>query len=435
MAARQPLEDATAAGLRRRSGFRQRRDRGEDADVTAADFRTGLAVLILGDEPTGLAATRAQVESLADLPASCFVGDLEHAESSAHAVRPSLALVLLPATPARGLEAIATLARTVPSATVVALAGDPGAATALAALRAGAAECLRLPAERAALAALVRKAAAIHRLARPPGAPAGELWTVVAPKEGVGATTLVANLGLELRTAGGRDVVLVDLDLRCADLALVLNVDPSPALLDLARGRARLDPVFVHGSLARHPSGLLLLAATAPLAAERAAAPTGAEMRAVLDVLRASHELVIVDAPPPLSEPVRAAVACSDRVIVPTEITVACLRAAWRTLEALAVHDLRPPRLDVVAARYAGDRAGITLAEAADALRVPVVHALPQDDDVACRALNGGLPLAAVAADAPLTRAIAALARTLGTQECAVSPHRKMGLLGRIFAS
>ncbi len=291
------------------------------------------------------------------------------------------------------------------------LSTDNGPESALRALDAGAGEFLRLPAAPAALARVLDKVAALKRLAAAPGRRRGELWTVVGAKEGVGATTLVANLGVELCMTLGRSVVLVDLDLDRAELALVLNLSPPASLSQIAGDAQRLDPVFLEAALARHPSGPYVLAAPLDRAPVAPSVPPPA-LVAILDLLRARHDVVIVDAPPPLGEMVSAALRTSDRVLLPTELTVPCLRAAWRTIERLVPLGIPPVPLEVIASRYSARNASLPLAEARRTLKVPFTHVLPRDD-AADAAVNRGLPLADIDQASPLRKAIVTLAYDL----------------------
>jgi pilus assembly protein CpaE len=378
---------------------------------TADGTPAALSVLVLGEvaeveviEPRLRAGAGPHRLALA-------TADLREGPDRARASTPHVALVCLDGDMARALTAVQRLSWEAPSATLVALTADRRSETVLRAMRAGATEVLHLPLDEPTVAEALDKLAAVRALADAT-APRGTVWTVVAPKEGIGATTMLANLGLALRTTHGRDVVLVDLDFRNADLALLLNVDPAQSLDDLAAGFERLDPVFLHGLLTRHASGLLLLAAAATRG-RTATSVSAAHTRVVLEHLRASHPLVIVDAPPPLSDAVLAAAAEADRVLLPTEATVPCLRAAWRTVEVLQAHGIAADAIDVVVTRHVASDARLTLEEIAEALGRPVRHVLPREDETACLALNSGLSIAEVRADGPLQRAIAALAQSM----------------------
>jgi pilus assembly protein CpaE len=330
------------------------------------------------------------------------------ATESVRADMPHVVLVPIDTDSTHALAVLQRLAWHAPGATLVALSARRGPETVLRAMRAGAGEVLTYPLDVSALCTTMEKVVALRHVTQPAAA-SGTVWTTVAPKEGVGATTLVANLGLQLQTAHDRRVVLIDLDLRNGDLALLLNVEPLQSLADLAVGADRLDAMFLHGALARHPSGLSLLA-SATARGRDAGGLTAAHVGHVLDLLRATHHAILIDAPPPLSDAALAAATLADHVLVPTEATVPCLRATWRMLENLAGHGVPPGCIDVVVTRYAGGEAHLTLDEIAEALGHPVRHVVPREDDTAALAVNSGLPIAEVRQDGPLQLAIADLA-------------------------
>src|SRR5262249_20109344 len=68
--------------------------------------------------------------------------------------------------------------------------------------------------------------------------------TVTSGKGGVGKTTLVANLGLELARLG-RSVLLFDGDLGLANLAILFNQAPKRTLEDALAGRCSLEDVVL----------------------------------------------------------------------------------------------------------------------------------------------------------------------------------------------
>jgi len=249
------------------------------------------------------------------------------------------------------------------------------------------------------------------------GSARGVLWTVTAPKVGVGATTLVANLGVELAHTGRRTVA-VDLDLECGDLAMFLDCGTHDALGVLAAHAhawdSGWDPLFVAGALAHHASGLdLVITHPAPTAGP-GHAPAAEAVVALLDRLRAAYDVVLVDAPPPLQPAAIAAIRTSDRVIVPTDLTLPCVRAAWRTLATLATAGVAAETITLVGTRCRPTPCGLTPDDLRELLGVPLATTLPSDE-AAERALAVGAPLHAVDAGSALRAGIVALATALWT--------------------
>jgi len=83
---------------------------------------------------------------------------------------------------------------------------------------------------------------------------------VYAIKGGLGVTTLATNLAASLAQTAPDAVVAVDLDLRLGSVSTLLNLRPMYSALDAFGQSGRLDEAFLRGLLARHRSGLHVLA-------------------------------------------------------------------------------------------------------------------------------------------------------------------------------
>ncbi len=325
---------------------------------------------------------------------------------------PDLAIVILGAEPVVGLTVIEEVHRNAPSTRVLALSHDENPELIIKAMRAGADECLPLPATLNALLKVCLKVSETRRgggRAHAAGTAQGEIWTVYGPKGGVGTTTLVANLAFALRQAQ-RDAALVDLDTATGDLAVFLNVNPTYTLRDIAADYRRLDSVFLQGTMTRHSSGLELLAAPAVMPGEQPLDLGMEQVRAILDLLRSLHEVTLVDTPGIPTAATLAAISCSSRIFLVTELTIPSIRSCLRTLEWLAEEGIDlAARVEVIANKYAKHPAEVPPAEAAKTLKLPIRATLPRDDATALTAINSGVPLQEVRGGSPLHRAITEL--------------------------
>ena len=88
---------------------------------------------------------------------------------------------------------------------------------------------------------------------------AGKVIAVLAPSGGSGSSTLAVNVATVLAKQH-KSAVLIDLKLETGDLAALLDLKPTYTLADLCQNVARMDRSLFERSLARHASGVQLLA-------------------------------------------------------------------------------------------------------------------------------------------------------------------------------
>lgn len=174
----------------------------------------------------------------------------------------------------------------------------------------------------------------------PAGMPRSIVVTSAAPGEG--KSTLAANLAF-IASLAGKDVVLVDADLRRPVLADVMGVAATPGLSDVLTGSVDLEDalqpipgervtVLASGTLPRSPSELL-------------GAPA---MRELITALEQRFDLVVIDTAPVL--PVTDALVVgvnTGGVVVVARLAQTRRTALRRTVD--AVHGVRAPLLGVVA--------------------------------------------------------------------------------------
>jgi pilus assembly protein CpaE len=398
-------------------------------------MRDQLPTLLLGGDPALLAKLRTQLTGLDAASIACREGSFEEGPRLVRESPPAIAMVVMDGDASGALALMEDITHVAPTAQVFALSHDGSTETIVKAMRAGASEFLNLPLEPPQVLKALIKVVALRRLAVPTAA--GQIWTVYSPKGGAGVTTLAANLGVEVQSRGGKSVCLVDLDFQAGDLALFLNLTPAYTMLDIALNFRRLDSVFLQGTLTRHPSGLYLLAAAqqgpdaAPIAMD--------QVRAVLELLKSTYDVVIVDTARPLTDETIAALTCATRVLFVVELTLPFLRGYRRCVETFDSLGVAHERVDVIVSKHGGARAAVPLEEAQKTLELPVAHVLPRDDETALAAVNKGVPLAEVKASSPLRRAVAELATALlgrsGTTDGEAPKARRKSLLGGLFAS
>jgi pilus assembly protein CpaE len=135
----------------------------------------------------------------------------------------------------------------------------------------------------------------------------GGLIAVTRSRGGVGATTVAVNLADALLDRRGHfkktsrnTVALVDFDLQLGDVASFLDVEPKRRAL--RTGRHRQDARTRHMSAARVDDPALGLSVlTAPTRFAPLDALTPEQVSAIVDILRRTHDYVVLDLPSGLS--------------------------------------------------------------------------------------------------------------------------------------
>lgn len=241
----------------------------------------------------------------------------------------------------------------------------------------------------------------------------GRVVTVTSGKGGVGKTTLVANLGLELARLGRR-VLLLDGDLGLANLAFLFNQTPKRTLEDVLGGRCAVGDIVlkIREGLDLIPSatGGARLAELEP--AERAA------MLGEIARLGAEVDVLIIDTGAGIGGTVQDLIAFADRTFLVTTHEPTALFDAYGLLKvARRGGPDGAPRVDIVVNMAQGQEHArethgrlATLTERFLGFVPDLAAVIPRDESVGAAILRQE-PLTRIYPYAPATRAIAAFAR------------------------
>jgi pilus assembly protein CpaE len=253
----------------------------------------------------------------------------------------------------------------------------------------------------------------------------GRVIGVVGARGGVGATTVAANIAWAVSSTFRRRSVLLDLDLQFGSSALLLDLQVGPGLREALEEPERIDELFLDRALVHMTETLSVMAAEEGL--DRTMIPEPQGITALMTALKERTEALVVDAPRRDPEAlVTVAEACHDLLVV-TELTLPGLRDTARLLSLL--EDGAPStRALVLANRVPKGAPDVARREFEQELRRPIDVALPADEKAVALAANGGVPLAAVAPKARLSRAIDQLAGKLLDAK-----PRPVGLMARLI--
>jgi pilus assembly protein CpaE len=269
----------------------------------------------------------------------------------------------------------------------------------------------------------------------------GRLIPIVGSSGGVGVTTLATNLAVELAQmpAGGRGlgsagpsggngngtgaapavprakVALVDLDLRFGQAAMLLDAQTTYSIANLCESPEQIEPAMIDRCVAKHPSGVHILAHPPDLAqAERI---TAGQCAGVLAALQEHYEFVVVDGPVRFDPTARAVFDMADLYLVVLQLLVPSVRNTDRLIQAMLHSGYATERLRLVCNRHGREAGYLEPADVETTLGRKLDWILPDDWKTASTAVNMGAPLADYAPKSKLRLGYRQIALALAQRE------------------
>jgi pilus assembly protein CpaE len=287
-------------------------------------------------------------------------------------------------------------------------------------MRAGAREFLTHPIAPSTLVqALVRAAA--RRPSRAQRKTAGRLFAFTGAKGGSGVTTLASNFAVAMAQESGQRTLLIDLSIPLGDAALTLGVTALFSAANALQEYSRLDSNFLSKLLAKHSSGLFVLAA--PDLYVRYQASNEAVER-LLTVARQDFDYVVVDAGSSTTQYCPSVFEMASTVFLVSQVSITELRNSNRLITGLFASC--KSKLEVVLNRYTPRSLGIDEEHITKALTQPANWKVPSDHVAVRQSQNMATPLAA--GDSPIARTIQQMARTACGLAAVPEKKKKFGL-------
>lgn len=304
----------------------------------------------------------------------------------------------------------------------VALESDPNLI--LQAMRAGANEFFTWPPQDDTLQGAVRRAASRRESVHGSAASATTL-VFLGAKGGAGTTTVAVNCGVELARLSKRATLIVDLKPGLGEVALFLGVRPRFSLLDAIDNLHRLDREFMRELVAKHKSGLEILAGSDQF--DRPGASDASAIEEMFRLLTRQYDYILVDVGSQMNACTVSALYTADTMFLVANPDVPSVRNAQRLLD-------RVRQLGAC-----GDRARLLLNRAAEPFPIPrqqiegavghpIHHTFPSDYKTVSNALNSGVPIA-LAGDSDIAQQFDRFTRGILRQAPSdASPGKRSGL-------
>ena len=318
---------------------------------------------------------------------------------SAEGIGPDLVVVDIRSDASSGMAAIERLRASSPSLAIFAIAAAAEPDLILQAMRAGANEFFPWNAAEGSQAArateesfhgAVRRTAARREAASAGAKPPCVTHAFLGAKGGAGTTTVAVNCGVELARLTKRPTVVVDLKACLGEVALFLGVRPRFTVLDAIENLHRLDKNFLTELVAKHKSGLDILAGSEQF--DRPNAQDAGAIEELLRLLAKTYDYVIIDVGNVINSVVSAALYAADTIFLVTNPDVPSIRNAQRLVDRVRQLGAGSERVKILLNRVS-DQHLIAPKQIETALGYGIYHSFASDYRTVSTALNSGVPL------------------------------------------
>jgi len=280
-----------------------------------------------------------------------------------------------------------------------------------AAMQAGARDFLAEPVGKDDLLDAIMRLASEHKQSSPAGQ--GQLTAFINGKGGSGATFLACNVAHLFAEVAQLNTVLLGLDTQFASLPRYLDVQQKRGLLEALDVADDLDGAAIGAYLARHESGLSLLACLQDGVLLQQELLTD-RFDVLLEQLLANFDRCVVDVPHAL-EPFSAHVLeRADQIVLVVQQSVPSLHDATRMYDLMTRNlGVAPNRITVAVNRY-HRAAAIELADIQRQFADRPVACVPNDYRAVAESINVGVPIYTYAKRSAVTKSLIQLQQQLG---------------------
>jgi pilus assembly protein CpaE len=278
------------------------------------------------------------------------------------------------------------------------------------------------------------EAAPLVTAAAPPTT-TGKVIAVFSPKGGTGCSTLAVNLAIALQEESQGRVGLVDGSLQFGDVAVLLNMQATRTLVDLAQQVDGIDADMALTVMLPHASGIKAL--LGPPRPEMADLVTTSSLKEILEHIKEALDYIVVDTWSSLHDTMLTVMDIADRIILITTPEIPAIKNAKLFFEVTEALEY-PKGKTLLVLNKADRRSGIRAQDIETGIKHPVAVQIPLEERTVTQAVNQGIPFVVSDKNSPVSQGIYNLARLLLRQLSAqeeVSEEEKASspLMGRLF--
>ncbi|MFZ5917090.1 MAG: AAA family ATPase [Chloroflexota bacterium] len=252
-----------------------------------------------------------------------------------------------------------------------------------------------------------------YEAARQSAAERGKIIAVFSPKGGTGCTVVATNLAVALQKTmeeGNKQVVLMDASLQFGDVGVMMHLQPSRSIADIAPHIDELDQDMFETTLLAHASGVKCL--LAPPRPEMADLVTPEHIPTILRGLRRMFDYVVVDTWGSLGDLVLNILDNADRIVLLATPDIPSLANTKLFFEVTQALDYPQEKILLVLNKM-DKTSRITAKDISQSLKHPVAAQIVLDEPKVAQSVNRGTPLVLADRRTPFSMSILELAQVI----------------------
>jgi len=372
-------------------------------------------IIIIDQDPS----TRAETQRMLALSGFAVMGAAGYgmeAMTLARETTPEVVVVSLEEPIARSLQTVESVGDVLPEVPIVAYSsiGDPSYIRR--AMQVGVKDYLIAPLQdedlgRSINAALAQEERRQQRLTGEVEPQAyGTVVTVFGAKGGIGKTTIATNLATALVQKTGQSVVLVDLDTRFGDVAILMDMPTDRSISDLALPDEEIDREAVQSCLYTHGTGVAIL--PSPIRPSEWHSIHPGHIEKVVSVLAATHDYVLLDTPGTFNDIVSRSLEMCTILLLTATPDLASLKDTILALEMLRSWSFPTEKVKIVI-NHTNDAHGDARVDIRRVLGKEIFWSIPYDRNIV-QTTQLGMPIVAAKPKSKASQSFIELSYAIG---------------------
>lgn len=242
---------------------------------------------------------------------------------------------------------------------------------------------------------LHRACVSAMRTANEPEREDAEISAFLPAAGGVGNTVLAIQTAFLRHTArrGVNSTCLVDMNFQTGSCTEYLDLEPRFLIEDIENEVERLDRQLLDTMLAKHASGLAVLAAPNVISEQRTFNPD--IVVRLLDLVSTYYDNVIIDMPRIWFPWTESVLRGANHVFITAEATVPCMRQTQRLIKGIEQETNGEAKPQVIVNRFSdtGSKNGVQRSDMEKVLGDSFAGTISNNYQMVCRAIDTGVPL------------------------------------------